>query len=509
MLHQNGTNGILADEMGLGKTIQIIAFLAYLKETAQQEQTHLVIVPSSTLGNWEVELAKWCPSLNVVKYYGSQEERRIMRIHWAKEGFEETDVILTTYHVIGSSNEDKKMFRVTNFHYCVFDEAHMLKNMMTQRYTTLLRINASRRILLTGTPLQNNLLELMSLLCFVMPKLFHNKTDDIKVLFSKKAPKIDDQSELSSDFEQVQIERAKSIMKPFILRRLKKDVLNFLPEKVEIVEKIKLLPSQSEQYQALVGEYKNLDSRDSYLGRGNAIMMDMRKLANHPLLLRFYFTDARLHEISKVLARDSVYKNNNPKEIFEDIAPLSDLKIHQLRDKYPSITNMVKIPDNLIVSSGKFKYFDKLLPELKAGKHRVLIFSQFVMMLDIVEKYLHIRGHQFVRLDGSTAVNDRQDLIEEYTANPEIFIFLLSTKAGGLGINLTSADRAIIHDIDFNPYNDKQAEDRCHRIGQTKTVEIYKLIAEGTIEEGMSLIAQEKLKLEKEVTSTESKYFLK
>lgn len=432
-----------------------------------------------------------------------------MRIQWAKEGFDETDVILTTYHVIGSSNEDKKMFRVSNFHYCVFDEAHMLKNMMTQRYATLLRINASRRILLTGTPLQNNLLELMSLLCFVMPKLFQNKTDDIKALFSKKAPKIEDGVEQSSDFEQTQIERAKNIMKPFILRRLKKDVLDFLPKKTEVCEKIQLLPSQKQQYQNLVDEYKNMDAiTESYMGRGTTIMMDMRKLANHPLLLRFYFTDAKLHEIAKVLARDSVYKNNNPREIFEDIAPLSDFKIHQLRDKYPSITNMVKIPDNLVVNSGKFKYFDGLLPKLKADGHRVLIFSQFVMMLDIIEKYLNIRGHQFVRLDGSTAVNDRQDLIEEYTANPEIFIFLLSTKAGGLGINLTSANRAIIHDIDFNPYNDKQAEDRCHRIGQSKEVVIYKLIAEGTIEEGMSVIAQEKLKLEKEVTSTESKKFL-
>ena len=171
--------------MGLGKTIQIISFLAYLKETDQQENTHLIVVPSSTLDNWANELNKWCPSLNVAKYYGSQEERRIMRIQWNKEGFEDTDIILTTYHIIGSSNEDKKMFRIKAFHYVVYDEAHMLKNMMTQRYQTLSRVNASRRILLTGTPLQNNLLELMSLLCFVMPTLFHNKTEDIKTLFSK------------------------------------------------------------------------------------------------------------------------------------------------------------------------------------------------------------------------------------------------------------------------------------------------------------------------------------
>lgn len=505
VLHQNATNGILADEMGLGKTIQIIAFLAWLKETQQQTATHVVCVPSSTLDNWANEFNKWCPSLNVAKYYGSQEERRFMRIQWAKEGFEDCDVILTTYHVIGSSNEDKKMFRVSQFDYVVFDEAHMLKNMCTQRYATLLRINAKRRILLTGTPLQNSLLELMSLLCFVMPKLFLNKTEDIKALFSKKAPKIDDGSEQTNDFEQTQIQRAKNIMKPFILRRLKKDVLSFLPKKSEILEKIQLLPEQMEKYQYVIDEYKNIDpTTDSYMGRGSSIMMDMRKIANHPLLLRYFFSDARLHEIAKVLARDSVYKNNNPKEIFEDIAPLSDLKIHQLSEKYASITNMVKIPDHLVLNSGKFKFFDNILPKMKAEGHRVLIFSQFVMMLDVIEMYLSIRGHQFVRLDGSTAVTERQDLIEEYSENPEIFVFLLSTKAGGLGINLTSADRAIIHDIDFNPYNDKQAEDRCHRIGQTKEVVIYKLIAEGTIEEGMNVIAREKLKLEKEVTSTEA-----
>lgn len=446
--------------------------------------------------------------MNVVKYYGSQEERRIMRIQWSREGFEGTDIILTTYHVIGSCNEDKKMFRVSSFHYVIFDEAHMLKNMMTQRYATLLRINASRRILLTGTPLQNNLLELMSLLCFVMPKLFHNKTEDIKTLFSKKAPKTDDTPEQSSsDFEQTQIERAKYIMKPFFLRRLKKDVLNFLPKKVEVVEKVKMTPQQKEQYEYLVNEYKNIDkSINDYIGRGSSIMMDMRKLANHPMLMRYYFTDEKLHEISRVLARDSAYKNNNPKEIFEDIAPLSDMKVHQLRDKYFSISNMVKLPNELVLNSGKFKFLDGILPKLREGDHRVLIFSQFVIMLDIIEKYLDIRGYKFLRLDGSTAVNERQDLIDQYTQNKDIFVFLLSTKAGGLGINLTSADVAIIHDIDFNPYNDKQAEDRVHRIGQTKEVQIYKLISEGTIEEGMNMIAQEKLKLEKEVTSNESKY---
>lgn len=429
-----------------------------------------------------------------------------MRIRWAKEGFDNVDIILTTYHVVSSSKEDKKMFRTTPFHYCIFDEAHMLKNMTTQRYTALLTINAPRRILLTGTPLQNNLLELMSLLCFVMPKLFQNKTDDLKVLFSKKQ-KVED-GDVGSNFEATQIDRAKEIMKPFFLRRLKKDVLHFLPKKTEVIDKIKMLPKQSQMYNDLITEYKNVGagSGANYTGRGQGILMDMRKLANHPLLLRSHFSDAKLQDVAKALVHDPTYKNNNSKEIFEDIAPLSDLKVHQLGNKYPSIRGMVKLPNDVILSSGKFKHFDKLLPEMRAGGHRVLIFSQFVMMLDVVEMYLAIRGHKFVRLDGSTAVGDRQLLIEQYSDDDDIFIFLLSTRAGGLGINLTKADRAIIHDIDFNPYNDKQAEDRCHRIGQTKDVVIYKLISEGTIEEGMHAIAQEKLQLEKDVTSTQSEY---
>jgi SWI/SNF-related matrix-associated actin-dependent regulator 1 of chromatin subfamily A len=317
-------------------------------------------------------------------------------------------------------------------------------------------------------------------------------------------PKLDDNPESATPFEQSQIERAKNIMKPFILRRLKKDVLTFLPQKTDHLIKVKMTDDQKEKYVLAVGDYKNLKemAADPLTDvSGSTILMDMRKLANHPLLLRYYFTDAKLMEIARVLARDHVYKNNNPREIFEDIAPLSDFKIYQLSAKYPSITSMVKIPDHLVCNSGKFKYFDEMLPKLKKDGHRVLIFSQFVMMLDVIEKYLNIKGHQFVRLDGSTAVTERQDLIEEYTKNDEIFIFLLSTRAGGLGINLTAADVAFIHDIDFNPYNDKQAEDRCHRIGQTKEVTIYKLISEGTIEEGMSLIASEKLKLEKEVTT--------
>lgn len=157
----------------------------------------------------------------------------------------------------------------------------------------------------------------------------------------------------------------------------------------------------------------------------------------------------------------------------------------------------------MICDSGKFQCLDKLLPELKAKGHRVLVFSQFTMILDILEKYLEIRNHGYCRLDGSTAVEERQDLINYFNSDSQIFVFLLSTRAGGVGINLTAADVCILHDIDFNPYNDKQAEDRCHRMGQKKPVSIYRLISESSIEEGMLLVAEEKLKLEQDITSNE------
>lgn len=480
------------------QTIQVIAFLAYLKETSQSRGCHLIVVPSSTLDNWDNELAKWCPDLVVEKYYGSQDERRSMRFSFAKNGLDGIDVLLTTYHMVQSSPEERKMFRVTRVHYVIFDEAHMLKNMTTQRYTQLATINAESRLLLTGTPLQNNLLELMSLLCFVMPSMFAKNAADMKNLFQKtKQGKGEDPPQ----FERNQIEQAKQVMKPFILRRLKNDVLTCLPEKKDIVKMVAMTESQKDKYMDLVETYSSADGvvQASTELSGMSIMMDMRKLANHPLLLRYHYTDADVRLIAKQLATSPAYKKNrNPDYVFEELAILSDFQIYQTIEKFE--LTFAGIPDRLIVESGKFRELDELLPRLKSGGHRTLIFSQFTMMLDVLEEYLRVRKHKFVRLDGSTAVVERQQIIDNFTANKEIFVFLLSTKAGGLGINLISADTVVIHDIDFNPYNDKQAEDRCHRMGQTKPVTIYRFVADKTIEEGMAMVAREKLNLEREVT---------
>lgn len=464
--------------------------------------THLIVVPSSTLDNWDNELANWCPAFVVERYYGNVSERRSLRIHWAKTKLEGIDIVLTTYNMIASSPEERKMFRVSKLHYVIFDEAHMLKNMTTQRYHQLAQINATNRLLLTGTPLQNNLLELMSLLCFVMPTMFAKNTDDIKNLF-QKVKQIKGEDVLS--FEKNQIDQAKQIMKPFMLRRLKSDVLTCLPEKKDVEIMISLTESQKAKYMQLIEWYSNDDGvvASTTELRGLSIMMDLRKLANHPLLLRYYYTDDKVHEIAGELSKHPDYKKNrNPQYCFEELAPLSDFQIYQTIEKYELA--QPGIPDRLMIESSKFRELDRLLPQLKQNGHRTLIFSQFTMMLDIMEKYLEIRGYKYLRFDGSTAVVDRQEIIDEFTENEDIFIFLLSTKAGGLGINLIAADTVIIHDIDFNPYNDKQAEDRVHRMGQKRPVTIYRLITDGTIEEGIAMVAKEKLNLEREVTNDEN-----
>ncbi|XP_066586309.1 SWI/SNF-related matrix-associated actin-dependent regulator of chromatin subfamily A containing DEAD/H box 1 homolog [Prorops nasuta] len=506
VMHGHKVNGILADEMGLGKTIQVIAFLTYLKESGllqQQDGPHLIVVPSSIKDNWKYELEKWSPDLNVVQYYGSQDDRKEMRMGWRNGDLDDVDVILTTYNLISSTPEERKLFRVMPIQYVIFDEAHMLKNMGTIRYENLVRVNAKHRILLTGTPLQNNLLELISLLIFVMPSMFAGKQADLKSLFSKN-PKLPDKKNSGEQqplFEQEQVKNAKQIMRPFVLRRLKSEVLRDLPKKTDTVIRCPLTKKQQSMYKNLLAQFsKEADESNQLNGVG--MMIQLRKLANHPLLVRDYYNESRLRIISSRLAKEPAYKQKNPDYVFEDLLWMSDYQINQLTHMYKSISGF-GLPQELIPEAGKLKKLDDLLPLLRKKGHRVLIFSQFTMVLDILEEYLSIRSMSFLRMDGQTPVPERQSLINKYTVDPSIFIFLLSTRAGGLGINLTAADTVIIHDLDFNPYNDKQAEDRCHRVGQTKPVSIIRLLSEDTIEEGMYEIAQEKLHLEKQITGDE------
>jgi len=500
LMHKQSLNGILADEMGLGKTIQTIAFLAHLQERGE-EGPHLIVVPSSTMDNWRKELELWAPDIKVVTYWGAQDERRHLRLQLVQDELN-YDVILTTYNMVISSAEDRVLFKKMQFCYVVFDEAHMLKNMASQRYEQLMKIRCTRKLLLTGTPLQNNLVELMSLLIFVMPGMFAKRKDQLRKMFSL-FPKTQDET-TRTNYEKDRIAHAKRIMKPFFLRRLKCDVLTDLPNKVSSVEKVPMSERQSQLYFKLVSDYKDRAVKMAQTGEagdsGIGMLMNLRKTANHPLLVRDQYTNHQLEVMARLLkTRDSGHKEANEALIVEDLSTMSDFEINKTCEIYRCIEHL-GLANHLICDSGKFRLLDDLLPDMQRSGDRVLIFSQFTMLLDILQRYLKIRGYRFLRLDGQTPVQERQELIDQFNKDEEIFIFILSTRAGGLGINLTAANTVILHDLDFNPYNDKQAEDRCHRVGQTKEVRVIRFTSEDTIEEGIHNIAQEKLKLEQDVT---------
>ncbi|XP_063066399.1 SWI/SNF-related matrix-associated actin-dependent regulator of chromatin subfamily A containing DEAD/H box 1b isoform X2 [Engraulis encrasicolus] len=492
LLHQNNLSGILADEMGLGKTIQAISFLASLYQDGNRGP-HLLIVPASTLDNWVRELHLWCPSLEVLVYHGTAEERRFTKYEILNNAID-YNIIVTTYNLAIGNASDRSLFRKLKLEYAVFDEGHMLKNMHSLRYRHLMAINAAHRLLLTGTPLQNNLLELMSLLNFIMPAMFSSSTAQIARLFSMNS------CEEQSSFERERIAHAKLIMRPFILRRVKSEVLKQLPAKEECVEFCAMSSKQQQLYSALHDKLKGVTSGEKR-ELTNA-MMQLRKMANHPLLHRQYYTAERLTTMSKLMLNELSHRDSDPALVKEDMEVMSDFELHRLCLQFSAIREC-KLSTDLLLDSGKLHFLTKLLLSLKEEGSRVVLFSQFTMMLDILEVFLKHNSHRYIRLDGSTPMADRIGLIDDFNTDADIFVFLLSTKAGGLGINLTSANVVILHDIDCNPYNDKQAEDRCHRLGQTRTVRVIRLICKDTIEDGMLRIGQKKLKLEQDMTAAE------
>lgn len=496
-------NSILADEMGLGKTVQIIAFLAWAKQNSIKGP-HLIIVPSSTFENWMIELDKWAPELSYTPYYGNQEERRYLR---HDPDTKKTDLILTTYNMVISKEEDRKFFRKFSINYIIYDEGHMLRNCTTQRYLRLMSIQGKRKILLTGTPLQNNLSELISLLYFIMPERFNKYCDGIDSLLRQFTPKQDKllAENTTSDkfYDQSKIERAKTILKPYVLRRLKEQELK-LPEKHDRTEFCALNEVQRMLYADLIEQCRERSNGAKKMAFYMDLFTQMRQVSNHPLLYRRHYNDDKVTEMAKILCiKEKFYEKKNPDDVAEELAFKTDIDLHSLCKKYQSI-NKFALNNELSLESEKCKFLDSVLPEIIDHKQeKVLIFSQFTSLLDILELYMECRGYKFLRLDGSTKVMERQDLIDEFNQDPSIPVFFLSTKAGGLGINLTAANHVIIHDIDYNPHNDRQAESRCHRMGQQKEVYVYRLIAKGTIEENMLRLADMKLALDGSLNSEE------
>lgn len=514
LLYQNNMSCILADEMGLGKTCQVIAFLAHLKQT-NQPGPHLVVVPSSTLENWLREFRKFCPELKIEPYYGSQQERAELRdILEDNEG--QYDVIVTTYNLASGNKHDVSFLKNRGFNVVVYDEGHMLKNSMSERFTKLMKIEANFRLLLTGTPLQNNLKELMSLLEFIMPSLFISKKDDLSAVFRQRARTSDSNKDYNPLLAQEAIARAKTMMKPFILRRRKDQVLKHLPAKHSKIEYCDMTPVQREIYNReiqLVLEHKKmlaegdgeLDGKDDSRNRNQSsknLIMALRKAAIHPLLFRHIFTDKIINKMSDAILDEPEYaENGNKQYIMEDMSYMNDFELHRLCMKFPDTLSRYQLKDDEWMNSGKVATLCKLLKDIiENRKEKVLVFSLFTQMLDILELVLSTLGIKFLRLDGSTQVNDRQALIDKFHDDDTVPVFILSTKAGGFGINLVCANNVIIFDQSFNPHDDKQAADRSHRVGQTKEVYISTLITRDSIEEKILQLAKNKLALDTHIS---------
>lgn len=388
----------------------------------------------------------------------------------------------------------------------MYDEGHVLKNSKSAGYVELMRIPARFRLLLTGTPLQNNLSELASLLGFILPSVFREHRKDLEFIFSHKA-KTTDESHAALLSTQ-RIARAKSMMTPFILRRKKHQVLKYLVKKSRRVEYCEMTRSQTEIYDSekaralqvieerAAGQKTTTDSAN--------IMMALRKASIHPLVFRRIYNDKILSKMSKACIKEKELGDRDIDIVYEDMTVMTDFELHVFCEKYPSTMSEFALKNDEWMDSGKVKVLSELLVTYKENGDRALVFSQFVMMMDILEFVLETLGIRFFRLDGATKIDERQDMIDQFYDEEDITVFLLSTKAGGAGINLACANKVIIFDSGFNPQDDIQAENRAHRVGQKRDVEVIRLVTRGTIEEQIHALGETKLALDDRVAGSNS-----
>ncbi|KAK6458083.1 uncharacterized protein RJT20DRAFT_125997 [Scheffersomyces xylosifermentans] len=456
-LYNNHLNGILADEMGLGKTIQTISLLTYLVEVKKVPGPFIVIVPLSTLTNWNLEFDKWAPAIKKITYKGTPNQRKVLQNDIRTGNFQ---ILLTTFEYV---IKDKSLLARIKWVHMIIDEGHRMKNSNSKLSETLTHnYHSDYRLILTGTPLQNNLPELWALLNFVLPKIFNSvKSFDewFNTPFANTGGQ--DKIELSEEETLLVIRRLHKVLRPFLLRRLKKDVEKDLPNKVEKVVKCKMSSLQSKLYQQMLvhnilyTSHPDEPTVPVIIKNANNQIMQLRKICNHPF----------------------VYE-----EVERLINPTSE-------------TN-----DQIWRVAGKFELLDKVLIKFKQTGHRVLIFFQMTQIMDIMEDFLRLRDMKYMRLDGGTKADDRTALLKLFNApDSDYFCFLLSTRAGGLGLNLQTADTVIIFDTDWNPHQDLQAQDRAHRIGQKNEVRILRLITEDSVEEMILERAHAKLEIDGKV----------
>jgi SWI/SNF-related matrix-associated actin-dependent regulator of chromatin subfamily A member 5 len=481
----NGTGAILADEMGLGKTLQTIALFATLKYSFGVSGPHLVVVPLSVMSSWMTEFRKWCPSMRVIRLHSADITERERLKAEVLNNVHEVDVVVTTYEMVKSPNMMHTLTSRIHWRYLVLDEGHMIKNEGAQISQVVRKVRCVSALLLTGTPLQNNLHELWAILNFLFAEVFPN-SDKFDACFNL--------SKTSHSVDVQMLSKAHFLLRPFMLRRVKSEVEHSLLDKTEIKIHCPLSKMQLFWYQRLLLKDCNLlestvnqekedpggkkaaraaaeAARNAQLAgagelaektgpandwqRLNSLLMQLRKACNHPYL----FNDA------------------------ENVASSDG-----------------SASEDIIAVSGKMEVLDRLLQKLKAGGHRVVLFSQFTRMLDIIDDYCVLRGYDYCRLDGGTNRVQRMVDIDRFNQEgSKIFLYLVSTRAGGLGVNLQTADTCILYDSDWNPQVDLQAMARVHRIGQKKKVHVYRLVAKDTVEERVLMRSEKKLFLDQMV----------
>ncbi|KAG6547117.1 hypothetical protein Mapa_011369 [Marchantia paleacea] len=670
-MYEKRLNGILADEMGLGKTIMTISLLAHLACDRGIWGPHLIVVPTSVMLNWETEFMKWCPAFKILTYFGSAKERKLKRQGWSKPN--NFHVCITTYRLV---IQDAKAFKRKKWKYLILDEAHLIKNWKSQRWQTLLNFNSKRRILLTGTPLQNDLMELWSLMHFLMPHVFQSHQEFRDWFSNPITGMVEGQELLNKEV----VDRLHNVLRPFLLRRLKKDVEKQLPQKYEHVIHCRLSKRQRNLYEDFMAssDTQATLSSGNFLGLIN-VLMQLRKVCNHPDLfegrpivssfdmvgldlhlsspvasaLQFGpFVSVNLKELNLLVSQldlemttwecEEASELCTPRTLIEELSSTGEDSWHTKQGKEQLIgdgrgiieeiqaviraerarqkkekahaliwLNMLRCKKNVLYGSdlrkcvsvedpvhdvhkvkadprrflefssvladivhlpltrlqmsmslvesfvfaipaaraptpvawcshppspsgllspwmegslhetisasleplrpvfvrrqlffpdrrllqfdcGKLQELAVLLRRLKSEGHRALIFTQMTRMLDVLESFINLYGYTYMRLDGSTKPEQRQILMQRFNTNPKIFLFILSTRSGGVGINLVGADTVIFYDSDWNPAMDQQAQDRCHRIGQTREVHIYRLVSESTIEENILKKANQK-----------------
>eukprot|EP00123_Amoebidium_parasiticum_P014609 comp22573_c4_seq2/m.34455 comp22573_c4_seq2/g.34455 ORF comp22573_c4_seq2/g.34455 comp22573_c4_seq2/m.34455 type:complete len:1193 (-) comp22573_c4_seq2:174-3752(-) len=438
---------ILADEMGLGKTVQAMSFIHHLHTALKYRGPFLVIAPLSTIPHWKREFEGWT-DMNVLIYHGSAASREIMRENefyfsnskgQAIPHLYRFHVLITTYEMI---TKDTKYLKNIPWRAAVVDEAHRLKNTNCRLQTELRGYTIPHRVLLSGTPLQNNVEEVWSLLNFMSPDQFDDKEG-----FLEKFGNLETEEEVME---------LQNVLKKYMLRRVKEDVQKSIAPKQETIIQVELTTIQKQYYRAIFEKNFKFLAKGMSAPNLNNIAMELRKCCLHPYLIN----------------------------------GCEEMTLAQAGDRHAM--------EVMVTASGKMVLLDKLLPKLKAGGHRVLIFSQMTKCLDLLEDYVNWKGYGYERIDGSITGDLRQQAIDRFSKpDSDKFVFLLSTKAGGLGINLVAADTVIIYDSDWNPQVDLQAMDRCHRIGQTKPVNVYRLITRHSVENQLLHRAQAKRKLEK------------